>query len=262
MTTPSVSIISVCLNEAPERIRTTLDSILEQQDVKLELIVIDGGSKEDTLAALRTYQCRMRTMLSEPDRGLYDAMNKGLRLASGDWILFMNIGDRFSAPDVLRTMLAAAGDHAEILIGDMRCNGKEFYPTYPRFSWLSYYPGKRFVCNQAMLTRRNVFRTVGDFNLAYATLADFDWFHRCLRAGIAISHVNIVVCDWEAGGVSSDKESAREQIRRIENVHYTGVEQGFARLYWFAIRVGNGISRRFHSCRVTLGYQSNTARKG
>ena len=108
---PKVSVITVNFNMA-DRIAATLDSVLGQDYPNLESVVIDGGSTDGSQEIIASYGDRLAHWVSEPDRNLYDGMNKGVRMATGEWILFMNSGDCFANNKVLSCMLAE--DHADI----------------------------------------------------------------------------------------------------------------------------------------------------
>ena len=101
---PTFSVITVCRN-AQHTIEDTLQSVITQSYHHVEYIVIDGNSTDGTLSIIRRYQERIAHVVSEPDRGLYDAMNKGLRLATGDYVCFLNAGDCFHEDDTLQQMV-------------------------------------------------------------------------------------------------------------------------------------------------------------
>ena len=100
MDTPIISVITVCYN-AVANIEETMLSVLNQRYDKVEYIVIDGGSKDGTLDVIKKYANKLAYWISEPDKGIYDAMNKGIAKATGDWINFMNAGDKFINEEVL-----------------------------------------------------------------------------------------------------------------------------------------------------------------
>jgi len=115
-----ISVVVVCYNEAQERINYTLDSIIAQDYPELELVVIDGGSEIETVDSLELYKRKISAFLSERDDGIYDAMNKGIRISKGEWIMFMNIGDRFCSPDVLSKLMSNINqEHNDLVYGDV-----------------------------------------------------------------------------------------------------------------------------------------------
>src|SRR6185437_12770642 len=113
---PMVSVVTVNFNMASE-IAGTLDSILAQDYPRLETIVIDGASTDGSGEIIAGYASRLSYWVSEPDRNLYDGVNKGVRAATGDWILFMNSGDRFADPGVLRSIFSEDSSEADVIYG-------------------------------------------------------------------------------------------------------------------------------------------------
>lgn len=113
---PKVSVVTVNFNMA-DQIAGTLDSVLAQDYPNFESIVIDGGSTDASRDVIAAYGTRLAYWISERDRNLYDGMNKGVRAASGDWILFMNSGDRFADAHVLSAMFAEGHADADALYG-------------------------------------------------------------------------------------------------------------------------------------------------
>ena len=105
MTRPTLTVVTIVRNGAPQ-IARTVESVIAQDYAALDYVVIDGASTDGTLAALEPWRARIAQVLSEPDRGLYDAMNKGLRLATGEFVLFMNCGDVFASPTAVSEAMA------------------------------------------------------------------------------------------------------------------------------------------------------------
>ena len=113
-----VSVVSVCLNEGVG-VERTLASILAQSYPSKQIIVIDGGSEEETLRYIRKFEDQLDVFVSESDGGAYDAMNKGIAMADGDYIVFINAGDEFYSPDTLRTVFSGEKIDCDILYGDV-----------------------------------------------------------------------------------------------------------------------------------------------
>jgi glycosyltransferase involved in cell wall biosynthesis len=101
---PPITVITVVFN-AKDTVRTCIDSVLAQGVDNLEYIVVDGGSTDGTLEILRGYEARLTRLISEPDEGIYDAMNKGLKLATGQFVHFLNADDKYVSPTVLSYIL-------------------------------------------------------------------------------------------------------------------------------------------------------------
>lgn len=112
-----ISIITVTYN-ADSCLEKTIQSVIEQTYKNIEYIIIDGASKDNTINLIKKYSNHINLWISEPDKGLYDAMNKGIKFATGDWIFFINAGDIFVSPDVLSLIFGDKSYNADIIYGD------------------------------------------------------------------------------------------------------------------------------------------------
>jgi glycosyltransferase involved in cell wall biosynthesis len=209
------SIITICLNEA-ENIRRTCESIVSQSFGDYEWIVVDGQSTDGTLEILDQFRERISCLVSEPDSGIYHAMNKGIALASGDYLLFLNAGDYLADQQVLATV-AAAGEE-DILFGDLLCiegEGREFTSVFPdRLS--RYFLLKRMMPHQASFFRRRLFQTYGGFDQSYRIAGDYELFARFLyRHQVSYRHVPKVLAVFMTDGISS--QLAQRERRKLEN---------------------------------------------
>jgi len=251
---PLISVVTACLNEAPERIRETFSSIAAQSYGQIEQIVVDGGSGEETVAAIREFSDRIDRMISEPDRGIYDAMNKGITLSSGALLLFMNVGDRFVSADTLADMVSIVGSSPgyDYYYGDHLISrpGRGYYYGYPSplrddvsnfvpmpRSALKFYLYELTLCHQTLLARRELFERIGGFDLGYPLLADQDWVLRAMAAGARGLHTGITVCEFEFGGTCSDVRRKRQERARLRRQHFPWWERGAFALGWLIRKV-------------------------
>jgi glycosyltransferase involved in cell wall biosynthesis len=205
MNPPLISVITPTFNSGA-KIAATVASVLSQRKGLYEFLVIDGGSTDGTLAHLRAQGSALR-WLSEPDEGIYDAMNKGIRLTSGKFIYFLGAGDRL-LPGVLETVAAE--------IRKLPCQWKAARPTllYGNVDWSSYsrpYDGRfnrfkllrRNICHQAIFYQRSVFERLGFYNTKYRLLADWEFNIRCFNdRGIRKRYIPLRIADFGAGGKS------------------------------------------------------------
>jgi glycosyltransferase involved in cell wall biosynthesis len=208
-----LSVITVCRNAAAT-IGETLTSFFAQTYADKQLIVVDGASTDDTVSIARRFACEQMTIISEPDLGLYDAMNKGLRLFDGDAVGFLNADDRFHDGDTL-TAVVAALQSADICYGDLdyvdqvrrrrvvrRWRATPWRKGAFRRGWMPPHP--TFYC------RREVVQSVGGFDLSYRLAADYDFMLRALELGdFTAAHVPSVLVDMGDGGLSSAGVAAR-----------------------------------------------------
>ena len=234
--TLKVSIITVCFN-SDSTIRYTLDSVRSQSYANIEHIIVDGGSSDRTMDIVAEYREWLGPVVSEPDRGLYDAMNKGIAMASGDIIGILNSDDFYESDDVIEVVAAAflSDPDLDILFGDVvfvnpsdletvtRFYGAgHFRPWKLRFGWMPPHP--------ATFVTKAVYEKHGEYRLDMKISADFEMFVRWLgRAKLKYRWVDRVIVRMRAGGLSTGglKSSLilnREIVRACkENGLYTNL---------------------------------------
>lgn len=244
-----ISIITVTYNAA-RPLQRTLDSVARQTYQQLEHLIIDGASKDDTVTVAERYQASAPysvIITSEPDKGLYDAMNKGLRQATGDYIVFLNAGDALHAPDTLATVVAKAQNSKlpAIVYGDTAvtdANGQFLRLRRHRppkvLTWKSFKKGM-LVCHQAFYVRLDIAREF-PYDLQYRHSADVDWCIRIMKEashrGLALVNADAVLADFEEGGDSTQhhRDSLKERYQ-VMATHY-GAVQTFLLHCWFVVR--------------------------
>jgi len=204
-----VTIVTVCYN-AESTIGDTLESIATQSCDDLEQIVIDGASTDRTLHVVDRYAGRLAHVRSEPDRGVYDAMNKGLALASGDVIGFLNADDVYAGPDVLsRVAGIMKEDSLDALLGDVeffnpkdpagtvrRYRSDQFSPDRIAFGWMPAHP--------ALFLHRRVYERYGHFRTDYRIAGDFEYCARIFRDNtLAYRSLPETLVRMRMGGIST-----------------------------------------------------------
>ena len=210
--TKKISIITTSYNSG-ETIRDTLESVLRQTFRDYELIVKDGGSTDDTIAICREYEPRFGgrlTIVSEPDKGIYDAMNKGLAIATGDIIGILNSDDYYTADNVLQMVADTMRDPMlDAVYGDVhyvspenleRCvryySSKVFRPSLMRFGFMPAHP--------SVYCRKSVYDRYGTFDKRYRIAADFDLLLRFIYLGkIKTKYLPLDFVTMRTGGVST-----------------------------------------------------------
>jgi glycosyltransferase involved in cell wall biosynthesis len=203
MSPPLISVITTTFNSG-EKIAATVASVLSQQKGLYEFLVVDGGSTDGTLAHLRAQGPVLR-YLSEPDEGIYDAMNKGIRLTSGKFLYFLGAGDRL-LPGVLEAVAAeirklpAQTSRPTVLYGNV--NSSHYSRPYDgRFDCFKLL--RRNICHQAIFYQRSVFERLGFYNTKYRLLADWEFNIRCFNdRGIRKRYIPLRIADYEGGGKS------------------------------------------------------------
>jgi glycosyltransferase len=203
-----ISIITVAYNSAAT-ILDTLQSVAAQTHPDIEHIVIDGGSRDNTVALVRSQGAQVSRLVSERDEGIYDAMNKGLRLATGEFVGFLNADDMLAAPDVVAAIAHAAAAEVDAVCGDLvyvnkdrpaevvrywRCG--EFTPSSLRYGWMPPHP--------TLYVRRSRLAEQGLFDVRLRIAADYDFILRYLgRPGIRLAYVPKLLVKMRTGGVSN-----------------------------------------------------------
>ena len=199
-----ISIITVCLNSA-QFIRNALQSVREQSYKNIEMIIIDGVSTDETLKIVSEFSDIVTKVVSEKDKGIYDAMNKGVSLASGDIIFFLNSDDAFYDLDVLADVVAKFKHNStiDLLYGNVIYdnNGKLTKRTYSHINRRTLV--FESLCHQAVFARLSLFQKVGKFNLKFRTNADYDWLIRVFRSGANCVWFDRVVSVFSLGGMHS-----------------------------------------------------------
>ena len=245
---PKLSIITVCYKEPAERIRGTFANISSQDYDNLEWIVVDGGSPESTVSAIREFTDRIKCFISEPDSGLYDAMNKGIAHASGDFVIFMNVGDAFISTGTLSEVAASisASPSSDCYYGDVV---KVSEDGRSRTRVRSVDPVSRYVfhwtavCHQATFSRRALYDRIGLFDLRYHLVADQDWNLRSLSAGAKWMHVPLEICEYDASGLTSNPALLRTEYNRLRLAHYNPFEMVVFCVYRKVTGIGRRIRR-------------------
>ena len=198
---PKFSIITVTYN-ASSVIMPTLQSVLSQNYANYEYILVDGGSADDTVALAKSSGIEFAHIVSERDNGIYDAMNKGIALATGDYLCFLNAGDAFYSPTTLQTIVDAIAGETElpdVLYGETaEVDAERNFVRMRRLQapeklpWRSFKDGM-LVCHQAFYARREI---APMFNLEYRLSSDVDWCIKVMKQARKMVNVNVIVVDY------------------------------------------------------------------
>ena len=230
---PKVSIITVVYNDVLNIEKSILNS-LSQTYQPLELIVVDGGSSDGTLDVIKKYSKHIR-WISEPDKGIYDAMNKGCAMATGEWVLFHNCGDYFLTRDSIKIFFAEykVDNGEQFLLGMTRNLKKRIYKD-ERPSILSkhYLEGMPF-CHPATFCRR-LWQLNHPFNLKYRNSADYDFCIRSLQEGATYFFIEqpLVLFDCRVGATASHYDrTLRDNIEILSE--YGASEDTVSKLRWY-----------------------------
>lgn len=205
------SVITVCLN-SEETIEKTIKSVLNQKGVDIEYIIIDGLSTDNTLEIIKSFESQIAYWSSEPDGGIYQAMNKGISVATGDIVSFINSNDWYEEDALLNVQQKMSESPCDLVCGKVARvkNGKVVNTSIKPSSETDLYY-KMFYLHPGIFARRTVFSEFGDFDIRYRICADYDWLLRVYNKGARIAYIDTVVSYFSMGGVSSGFKTLAER---------------------------------------------------
>ena len=240
---PTFSIITVTYN-AGKVLEDTIQSVISQTYRNVEYIIVDGNSKDNTLEIIGKHSKHISKMVSEPDKGLYDAMNKGIRMATGDYLCFLNAGDKFHEKETLQQITETLKDKdlPDVIYGETAIvdEGGNFLhmrrlSTPERLNWKSFKQGM-LVCHQAFLAKRELALKY-PYDMQYRFSADFDWCIRIMKEAKCLHNTRLTLIDYLNEGMTTrnHKASLKERFR-IMAKHYGWVST-ILHHCWFVIRL-------------------------
>lgn len=249
MMAPLFSIITATYNAA-DTIGRTLESIDAQTCTDFEHIIVDGKSADNTIPIVKGHPDSRRIIISEPDQGLYDAMNKGIAAAKGTYLIFLNAGDKFHDADTLADIEAAirSNDFPGIVYGQTLIvdnDGKplgERHLRAPEDLSLKSFATGMVVCHQAFVALR---RIAGFYNLKYRFSADYEWCIRCLqhsRRNIGLT--DKYIADYLSEGLTTQNRFASLRERFSIMTMYYGFIPTVVRHFGF---IGRWWKRRYNN---------------
>lgn len=210
---PFFSIISVSRN-CKDVVRPTIESVLHQKDYNLEYIIVDGMSDDGTYELERELlaDCDRVQIIHERDDGIYDAMNKGVRLSNGSYICFLNMGDVFYDNSILSKVKDyLENNNIDILFGDVVTGRRVSNPE--RINGLMFLR-ERTICHQAIFSRRECNES-NPFDLEYKICADRKWLYENYKKKRTIKHINVTTVKYDMSGVSQDKARFEAESKRL-----------------------------------------------
>lgn len=218
---PVLSVITVVYNNV-KHINRTILSIINQTYKNIEYIVVDGGSTDGTLEIINLYADKITTIISEKDDGIYYAMNKGLALAKGDFVLFINSGDEIYDLNIVEKVFLLP--YADIYYGetlmineDLQILGQRRHKSPKKLSLDSFKYGMS-VSHQAILIKTQITQP---YNTHFKLSADIDWILNAVKKAKTITNANMYVAKYLVGGMSKKKhwQSLKERFVIFKN-HY------------------------------------------
>ena len=238
METPVISIITVCYN-AQNEIAATLKSVKEQTFKGYEYIIVDGASKDNTLNVIADSGVTPTHLVSEKDKGIYDAMNKGLALAKGDYLMFLNAGDSLYSPSTLQQIADVAKANPDVIYGDtaiVDADRNYLRPRRlrpPKHLTRNSFKNGMLVCHQAFLPKREL---AMPYDMQYRFSADFDWCVKILAKATTYVQIEGYIVNYLEEGATTRNhvKSLKERFRIM--AHYYGLLTTIFKHIWFLFR--------------------------
>jgi glycosyltransferase involved in cell wall biosynthesis len=213
------------------------DTVLNVLNVKgnhkdIEYIIIDGGSTDGTVDIIKKYQDKITLWVSELDKGIYDAMNKGVVLAKGEWLIFMNSGDSFynSEQSFLNNILfnTQGRQDYDIIYGNTLTKNEGKIITIPLKKVNANFFFLNTICNQSVFFNRKVFNTIGYYNLDYKIISDRDLLFRVANTNGKFGHLDCIISVWDEEGFSKDNVSLFKKEEDLFKKHnFTKIERNY-----------------------------------
>lgn len=237
---PLFSIIT-CTFNAEATLERTLKSVNAQSFTDRELIIVDGASKDSTLDIVRKYDSCVTKLVSEKDRGLYDAMNKGIRTAEGKYLIFLNAGDCFHNENVLSDVASSLTGDEDVIYGQTALvdNDGNFIrmrrlSAPQNLNWKSFKSGM-LVCHQAFWAKRTIALST-PYDLNYRFSSDIDWCIRIMKQSKVLFNTGLTMIDYLNEGMTTrNHKSSLSERFSIMSRHYGLVNTSLMHI-WFVIR--------------------------
>lgn len=225
-----VTVVTAVLNDAGH-IEQTILSVISQTDIEIEYIIVDGGSKDGTLELIGKYKDKISLLISEPDRGVYDAMNKGIKYSTGDFVYFLNSGDVLLNPSILsKIKFEDVNVRNTIIYGNVVVaygNIEALEKPRPFFNSKMKFKGIG-ICHQSMFFPGELIRNE-KYDLSYNIAADYDLAYRLWRKGTEFLYRDITIAKYDWGkGISSNPYKLLDVYRENARVCH----QQLNPLYW------------------------------
>ena len=207
---PKISVITIVYNDV-KHLEETILSVTEQTFDNIEYIIIDGGSTDGTLDVIKNHADKLSYWISEKDNGIYDAMNKGLRIASGDFVWFLNSGDQIHEKNTVEELVRQIDEETDVIYGETvlindegEILGMRRKQAPENLTWKSFFTGM-MVCHQSVLVRRNV---APEYNEKYRFSADFEWVLLSLKKARKIVNSHQILSRYLEEGATTQNHKA------------------------------------------------------
>lgn len=235
---PFFTIITVSLNNKAS-IRQTIESVKNQSFQRLEHIIIDGGSKDGTLNTIRQYENKYNlSWISEPDQGIADALNKGLKISQGRYVLVIHADDQLLTKNILERVYPIVKSEKDDIYSfpiflDHKLKGQILKKPI-RLLWWNHF--KFIFLHQGCFVHERLFKKIGDFNCSYKLAMDYDFFYRALLQGAKVKFLNFPIAIMGGKGISTIEDSIPRRLSEESRVQLSNEINIIWRILQFAFR--------------------------
>ncbi|MGM9834534.1 MAG: glycosyltransferase family 2 protein [Bacilli bacterium] len=218
-----LSIVTVCYN-SEKTIERCINSILPQLSESIEYIIIDGKSSDKTMEIVKKYKHKLR-YISDEDTGIYNAMNKGIKMSKGEYVLFINSDDYLIEKSLEKVMPILSSKKYDVIYGDtlyvLNLENELYYRKVESMENLNKMNYGSILCHQSTFTRVDALKKIGMFDERYKIVGDWDSFIKLRNAGYTFKHINELICYFSIEGVSNTKFKFKEfkQVRKNNKVY-------------------------------------------
>ena len=261
-----VSIVTIVLN-GEDHIEQTINSVINQTYKRIEYIIIDGGSTDDTIKIIERYKDRINIFVSKPDNGIYDAINKGISYVNGSLVGLIHCGDYYEPDAVSNAINAYLRTEADVIYGDLRIIENEGSEKVVRIQKSKHkdLKNRMSISHPATFISRNCYQKYGLYDCKYKLAADYDFILKLFLADARFHYINKILANFRAGGLSGtdSKLSMRENVTirknhlgNIYSIKYAIMRT--VRDYYFSRRkliIQKCIGKRYYSRMKQIYYE-------
>lgn len=243
---PLVTIITVVFN-AENFIEETILNVISQNYLNIEYIIVDGGSTDNTLEIIEKYKNKISYNVSAPDLGIYDAMNKGVKISSGEWIIFMNSGDVFANSKVISNFFSnKINPSVKLIYGNTIVKDRDKKIIPPAIINRNFFFFET-ICHQSIFINKNVFQEIGFHNLNFRIISDREFLLRASSKNLKFTYFDIDVCIWDSYGFSLQNIHLIEnEVQQMRKIHFKTFDIFVIQLRNWMLSFKNKIVRLLH----------------
>ncbi|RZK26907.1 MAG: glycosyltransferase [Flavobacterium sp.] len=237
----SLSIITINYNDH-YGLEKTIASVFNQTDIEFEFIIIDGGSNDGSKELIEQHASKFTYWVSEPDAGIYNAMNKGIKVASGEFLLFLNSGDTLYQFNTLANAKSLINGYADIYYGDIISNN--IRRTFPKQLTFSFFL-EHSISHQASFIKRSLFDNLFYYNEDHSIISDWEFFiYAICKENVPTQHLDLIIADYDIKGLSSELKNhpkMHEERNFVINKYFPAFAKDYSHIKFLESKRGKQI---------------------